>query len=129
MATPAQGIQERLTGTYGSPVDPLLSCTQNPQHVSFLEGGRRALVAHDRPVTDLEGKQRLQGTDTILSQDDQGITLRFDEESRLTEAGDLIIWVMRPALGVDGYCWGRTDWPQERCDNLRLRCPVDIPLG
>lgn len=129
-AARAEGdIFSRLTGTYGSPDDPAQACATNPEHVTFSADGSRLLIDFETPVIDYLGQDRTQAGYDVLGQDSAGVTVLLDGEQRVTDAGEPVVWIMRPTSAPDGYCWGRTDWPVMRCPHQMVRCTADPLLG
>lgn len=117
-----------LTGDYGRPFSAEYTCQKNPHHVSFSADHRRALFEWRQDIMGYDGSVRKTAEYTVLGSNSVGIIMRLDGESRLTDTGEPVVWIMRPTLGVDGYCWGRTDWPEAQCIAPHIRCP-DPELG
>ncbi len=129
VARAEDGIFSRLTGTYGSPDDPSQACATNPEHVTFSADGSRLLIDFGTPVLDYLGQDRTHAGYDVLAQDAAGVTVLLDGEERTTDAGEPVVWIMRPTTAPDGYCWGRTDWPVMRCPHRMVRCTVEPLLG
>lgn len=117
----------RLSGTFGRPFTADSDCQTNPHTVRFLQGNHRARFEWPNLVEDYEGKPRVFAEYSVQGLDGNGIIMALDGESRLTEAGEPVVWIMRPVARPDGYCWGRTDWPAARCIAVTLRCKGDAP--
>ncbi len=129
-ALPARAdLFEDLAGSYGAAFRKDLSCAVAPHRLSFSADRRRAHFQLSAPTRDYQGALRSQADYTVLGWDETGIRMQLDGETRLTEGGVPVVWILRKAAGLDGYCWGRTDWPQGRCQHLMLRCAEDLPLG
>ena len=101
----------------------------SPHTVTFDAGRSRAQFVWDHPITDFRGEERLEGRYEVLGHDDSSITMRILDETRLTEDGAPVVWIMRRVVALDGYCWGRTDWPAGRCENVTIRCPGETPIS
>ena len=117
-----------LSGTFGQLYEAEGDCQTNPHRVTFTDGNSRALFEWAGPIIDYEEKSRVIGGYGVGGVNDLGIILNLDGESRLTAEGKPVTWVMRPVMGFDGYCWGRMDWPDARCETPQIRCPA-VPLG
>jgi hypothetical protein len=128
-ASGEEDIFSRLTGTFGAAFRDDISCAVSPHDVTFAPDRSRAHFILSMPRLDYLGEVRTEAHYTVLAHDETGITMVLDGEQRLTDAGAPVVWIMRPAAGLDGYCWGRTDWPRGRCEHLMLRCAADMPLG
>lgn len=125
----AEDIFVRMTGTYGALHSTALSCRENPHHLTFSADRRRALFRMEREVTDYEGKHRREAAYSVLGHDDSSITMALDGESRRTAAGAPVIWILRIVPTIDGYCWGRTDWPPLQCNHTQIRCEDPPPAS
>lgn len=112
-----------LAGEYGMPFSPTMDCKANPHHVSFFQNNTRVRIEWQSDITDYHGQQVNWAEYTVQGATALGIAMALDGETRLTDAGAPVVWVMRPVKGFDGYCWGRTDWPDARCIAPHMRCP------
>lgn len=129
-AAPARAdIFDDLAGSYGTAFREDLSCARAPHRVSFSADRRRAHFELSSEISDYQGQPRRRADYTVLGLGAEGIEMVLDGETRLTAEGRPVIWVLRKAAGIDGYCWGRTDWPRGKCQHLNLRCKDDLPLG
>ena len=129
VALPAHAdIFDDLSGQFGKLGGPN-TCAQNPHVVTFSEDRSQAHFAWQSPIVDFRGVTRLGGSYVILSHDNQSITMRIPEETRLTEDGETVVWIMRRVAEPEGYCWGRTDWPITRCELMTVRCMPDTPIS
>lgn len=128
-AAPARAdIFDDLSGRFGSTFSPN-TCARNPHRVAFDASRSRAHFVWDQPITDFRGEERLEGSYEVLGHDDSSVTMRIEGETRLTDDGAPVIWIMRRVAALDGYCWGRTDWPAGRCENVTIRCPEVAPTS
>lgn len=118
---------QKLSGTYGMPFSPTLGCKINPHRVSFFDDNHRARFAWQSEIVGYDLKSALSGEYTVIGTNALGIVLELDSESRLTAAVKPVVWVLRPVVGLDGYCWGRTDWPDARCIATHIRCEDTPP--
>lgn len=105
------------------------SCKTNPHHIRFTSALDHAIFEWDHPVTGYDGTTKGRVVYDVLGADDRGITMRLEGETRRADDGSTVIWILRPAIGGEGYCWSRTDWPLMRCQNAQARCPDDIPTS
>ncbi len=131
LALPAQAqtIFDRMTGDWALPFTEGMTCAENPHSLTFSADRRRAFFRWTGPMINYRGEVDQAGDYTVLNHDDGGITMALEGETRVTEAGDPVVWILRPANGVDGYCWGRTDWPGGRCVALHVRCRGATPIS
>jgi len=128
-AVPARAdIFDDLSGRFGATFNPN-TCARNPHRVSFDAARSRAFFVWDHPINDFRGQERLEGSYEVLSHDADTITMRIEGETRLTEDGAPAVWIMRRVAALDGYCWGRTDWPAGRCVNVTIRCGEEAPTS
>ncbi|MCF8485680.1 MAG: hypothetical protein K9G71_10710 [Rhodobacteraceae bacterium] len=105
------------------------TCKTNPYHIRFSSAPDHAIFEWDHPVTVYDGTTKSRVVYDVLGADDRGITMRLEGETRRADDGSTVIWILRPAIGGEGYCWSRTDWPLMRCQNAQARCPDDIPTS
>ena len=128
-ATPARAdIFDDLSGRFGSTFNAH-TCAANPHSVRFDDDRRQAHFIWDHPITDFRGQERLEGTYEVLRHDADTITMQIAGETRLTDDGAPAVWIMRRVAALDGYCWGRTDWPAGRCVNVTIRCRDATPIS
>lgn len=120
---------QTLSGSYGMPFSPTMDCKTNPHRVSFFDGNRRVRFEWQSDIQNYAGNSLNWAEYSVQGITDLGIGMALDGESRLTEAGTPVVWVMRPVQGFDGYCWGRTDWPDARCIAPHIRCPNASPTS
>jgi hypothetical protein len=118
---------QTFTGSFGMPFSPTLSCKVNPHRVSFFDNNHRARFEWQSEIVGYDGRQVDFAEYTVVGIDQLGIILKLDGESRLTEAAAPVVWILRPVQGFDGYCWGRTDWPNARCIAPHTRCKDTVP--
>lgn len=57
----------------------------------------------------------------ILSTDDFALRTQLENESRLDDQGQPVVWHI-VVVDAETYCWGRDDWPQGACTPPRKRC-------
>jgi hypothetical protein len=88
------------------------SCKPNAHHIRFSSAPDHAIFEWDHPATGYDGT-----------------TMRLEGETRRADDGSTVIWILRLAIGGEGYSWSRTDWPLMRCQNAQARCPDDIPTS
>lgn len=122
-------VFDLASGTWGLIDHEDLSCAVNPHRISFSADQDRALFLWDHPMLAYDGEWRREGGYRVLSHDAQSITMALDGELRLTEAGEPVVWVLRLLAGGTRYCWGRKDWPEDRCIDRYIRCPGAVPVS
>jgi hypothetical protein len=120
-------LQSQLTGTFGMPDNPDFTCAVNPITIAFSADGRVMTSTMDASIIDYEGNVRISGDYAVRGTDAGGLALALEGESRLTAAGDPVVWVLRPT--PDGFCWGRTDWADGDCESYHVRCGDAAPLS
>ncbi len=119
-------IFSQMTGTFGVPPDevPEESCSANPVFSAFSSDRGRVQFTWAHPVPSYTGTMITAFGSTVMRFDDDSITMLRDNETRLNPAGQPVLWEMRRTTKPDGYCWHRSDWPDDaQCLQL-LRCPV-----
>jgi hypothetical protein len=123
----AQGLADTMRGSlFGSASDPAGSCAVNPHLIEFTGGRPHLLLIWDAPWTNADGEIETNRRYDLLAMDGSTFTLRDEHERQVTEAGDLPLWILRRTTQPEGYCWGRTDWPQLRCEDQQLRCDASL---
>jgi hypothetical protein len=127
MAMAESDLQAQLTGTFGMPDNPDFTCAVNPITITFSADGRVMTSTMAASIIDYEGKVRISGDYAVRGMDAGGLALALEGESRLTTAGDPVVWVLRPT--PDGFCWGRTDWADDDCESYHVRCGDAAPLS
>jgi hypothetical protein len=120
-------VMAQLTGTFGMPDNPDFTCEANPITITFSTDGTVMTSTMAEAIIDYEGKLRISGDYAVRRADSGGLALALEGESRLTDAGDPVVWVLRPT--PDGFCWGRTDWADEDCESYHVRCGEAAPLS
>jgi hypothetical protein len=128
-ATAAQDIFDQPKGTYGAPGVEGFRCSENPHRVMFSADRAESVFTWSKEMTDYAGEQRLEGRYAVLGSDDTSITMEIVGEQRRTRDGQPVVWIMRRVIDPDGYCWGRTDWSQDRCESFHVRCTGDLPVS
>ncbi len=125
----AQDIFDQLTGTYGAPGVEGMQCSDNPHRVRFSADHTVSVFRWSNEITDYAGQPRLEGRYVVHESDETSITMEIVGEQRRSRDGQPVVWIMRRVTDPDGYCWGRTDWPRDRCENLHVRCASDLPVS
>lgn len=125
LAFPARAdVFDLASGLWGLPGDAELTCALNPHRVTFSPDRARASFRWDGPMINYEGEVDQEGTYSVLDHGEDYLVLALDGESRLTQDGVPVVWIMRLRPDGSGYCWGRTDWAEEVCVDLYRRCPA-----
>jgi hypothetical protein len=120
-------VMRRLTGTFGMPDTPDFTCAANPITITFSADGLVMTSTMAQAIIDYEGRLRISGDYVVRGADAGGLALALEGESRLTDAGDPVVWVLRPT--PDGFCWGRTDWADTECASYHVRCAGAAPVS
>ena len=123
------GIFSRLEGVYGAAEDEELSCATNPHRLSFTQSPPHAVLKWKEEWVQSSGLLSDIAVYDLIQVTDTEVVMRLEGEHRRTDAGDRVIWVMRPNEDFTGYCWGRTDWPVVRCVWPQVRCPNEAPTS
>lgn len=117
-----EGLWEAVDGQNNScAVNPArLSVTRGPDHVSF-----------DWPVPFVvfDGSLRSRVDYDLAEERPDALVLRLEGETRRTDGGERVVWLLRPNPDRSQFCWGRTDWPLIRCENTYRRCPDMAPTS
>ena len=122
----AQDLTDTMRGLYGSATDPAGSCAANPHRLDFMSSPPHLLLMWKAPWTDAKGETQTDRRYDLLGMDDSTFTLRWEDDPSQTDAGRRPIWILRHTAQPEGYCWGRTDWPQMRCEDQQLRCDAPV---
>ena len=121
----AQSVFDRAAGLYGDASDPALSCAANPHELSFIDSPPHAFFTWAEPAPDAQGRMRRVDRYDLEGATDTALLLELEGSPERTADGRRPVWILR--LTVDGYCWGRQDWPLIRCERPQLRC--DRPVS
>ena len=124
LAPPAAGAQtvfDRMTGVFGS-LEGHGTCRTNPHTITFSADRTRLRATWEVPTRTYRDRFETSAEYVVVAHDDTGITVRLEDEPRMTADGRPVVWIARPITRPAGYCWGRTDWPPGRCENVRIRC-------
>lgn len=119
----------RLEGTYGVPDDPIWSCEANPATLSIIPSPPHLVFDFARPAEIYDGRTTSRTVYDLRDVTDTGIVARLEGETRLTDDGDVVVWILRPWPDYDGFCWGRTDWPLLNCVAPHIRCQDNAPTS
>jgi hypothetical protein len=122
-------VFDLATGRWGLADDVELSCAINPHDVSFSQTRSRALFRWTEPMVNYEGEPDIEGAYSILDHGADFVVMALDGESRRTDNGKPVVWIMRLIEDGARYCWGRTDWPPEDCIDRYVRCPPPQPIS
>ena len=114
-------IFDRMTGSFGLPDVIAESCAANPVFSSFSPNLGRVNFSWGRPVPSYTGAMITAYGGTVVRLDGQSLIMLRDDETRLTEAGEPVLWEMRATDNPDGYCWHRLDWDPAQCLQV-IRC-------
>lgn len=85
----------------------------NPHTITFSDDNKIANFTTMKPFKS-HGNLISFYTYNVLSNDDKSITMSLNGETRKTDSGDLVVWILF-LKGTDVYCWRRTDWKSSAC--------------
>ena len=122
----AQDLTDAMRGTYGSATDPAGSCASNPHRMDFVFNPPHLVLLWKAPWTTTQGVQEFDRRYDLLAMDVSTFTLRWEDDPGRTDTGDHPIWILRRTTQPEGYCWGRMDWPQMRCEDQQVRCDAPV---
>lgn len=114
-------VFDRLTGEFGN-LRGADTCAANPHRIRFSDDRTQAFFTWQGPMWSYRSLWEREAVYSVLSYDANGVVMRLEHESRLTDAGETVVWIARPIDRPEGYCWGRTDWPSQKCANAHVRC-------
>jgi hypothetical protein len=120
---------EEMAGPYESVDGNDNTCAANPATLSVRRGPDHVTFDWPVPFTVFDGSSRTHVAYDLLEERADALALRLEGETRLTEAGEVVIWLLRPTPDRDGFCWGRTDWPLMRCEHAYRRCADAAPTS
>lgn len=119
----AQGdLAGQMAGQYGTVNDPAYSCTENPVDLHFTDKPPHAVFTWAKSRQMFDDKMSNEAVYDFRGEVPLGLLLRLEGETRLTAAGDPVLWILRPDADLQGFCWGRPDWPVVQCVNPFRRC-------
>ncbi len=120
---------EEMEGSYES-VDGLNNtCATNPARLSVTRDPDHVTFDWPVPFTVFDGSQRTRVDYDLVEERSDALVLRLEGETRRTDAGAVVVWLLRPDAARQGFCWGRTDWPVIRCEHAYRRCPDLAPTS
>lgn len=96
------------------------SCQNNGALILFTPKIQYMIQSYDKPVT-RDGLEIIEGMAKILAYDDTSITIKYVDETRKTESGEIVVWklILRDA---NTFVWHRLDWEEHRFTAPRVRC-------
>ena len=122
----AQDLVDMMRGLYGSASDPAGACQSNPHRLDFIANPPHLFLLWQAPWTNAQGVTEYDRRYDLLASDGSTLTLRREDEPQQTAAGTRPIWILRRTTQPEGYCWGRSDWQQMRCEDPQLRCDAPV---
>ncbi len=111
-----------MTGSFGATDLAEESCAANPVFSSFSPDRGRVNFVWGRPVPSYTGAMITVYGGTVVRVDGQSLIMLRDDETRMTAAGQPVLWEMRATDAPDGYCWHRLDWDDPRQCLQLIRC-------
>ncbi|MBT0959281.1 hypothetical protein IV417_17975 [Alphaproteobacteria bacterium KMM 3653] len=126
LLTPATGAQadifDELHGSVWAFDTRLgMRCHENAHTIHFNADRTEAYFAWDTPMVNYKNEIDQDATYDVIEHDDTSITLYLHEESRVTESGSPVVWILR-LPDATTYCWDRTDWLPGQCTHVHVRC-------
>jgi len=115
-----------MRGLCGPAADPAGSCQSNPHRLDVLANPPHPLLKWNAPWTNAQGVMEYGRRYDLLASEGSTFTLRREVEPQQTDAGTRPIWILRHTTQPEVYCWGRSDWPQMRCEDQQLRCDAPV---
>jgi len=106
-------IFSKVVGTWEW-ADRVGTAESNPHTIKFVDENKAAVFSLANPIKSQDGTTKRSYTYKVLYSGEHSITMFLDGETRKTDAGDLVIWVLMLKT-PDVYCWRRTDWPPQGC--------------
>lgn len=122
----AQDVVTDMPGLYGSASDPAGSCDSNPHRLELLARPPHLFLSWEAPWINAAGETVYNRRYDVLGVDGQTFLLRNEDEQVFTDDGQRPVWILRRTSDPEGYCWGRTDWPQMHCEDQQLRCDAPV---
>lgn len=120
----AQDIFDRFEGSlWAFPERKGMQCHENPHTITFNADRTQSFFDWDRLMTTYENKLAQHATYDVIDYDETSITLYLHGESRTTDSGSPVVWILR-FPDDDTYCWDRTDWTPPLCTHLHVRCKL-----
>lgn len=95
-------------------------CSENPHYITFSPDRKTAQFRVDKPFQ-IDEKMVSEYSYTILSSEERSITMVMDGETRRTDSGDRVVWVLI-LKNPTTYAWRRTDWEPSRLTPDVARC-------
>lgn len=89
------------------------TCAKNPQTIRFSANRKTMKITWDNTHNPATYK--------ILYFDANTLTSIIDGETRVTDAGDRVIWKLK-VKDDSHFCWRRTDWPGYACTDDLEKC-------
>ncbi len=115
-------LAAKVAGQYGSVDDPAFSCAENPVDLQFTDRPPHGIFTWDTARKIHDDSLAQQAVYDLLGETRLGLLMRLEGETRRTDSGAPVVWVLRPDADFGGFCWGRADWPLVRCISPFRRC-------
>ncbi len=132
LATPGAAAAltaEEMAGEWESVDGSNNTCAANPARLSVQRGPDHVIFDWPEPFAVYDGSIRDRVDYDILEERPDALVLRLEGETRRTDDGDMVVWLLRPNAARDTFCWGRTDWPVIRCEHPYRRCADAAPTS
>jgi hypothetical protein len=98
------------------------ACGADAGTYSFPADEMTMMIMYERPSAVVGGEATDSVTYDLLEVTRNYARGRIRGETRLTAAGDAVIWDLT-LLSRDSFCWHRTDWGPDECTDELIRCP------
>jgi hypothetical protein len=104
---PPQDVFQSVTGKWAWRDKPN-QCDENPHYISFSPDRKTAYFRVAKPFEN-EGKMVSEYSYTVLYSEGATIAMLLNGETRRTDFGDRVVWVLI-LKNPTTYTWRRTDW-------------------
>jgi hypothetical protein len=129
-ATPIPALTaEEMVGNWESVDGAHNTCEANPARLTVSRNPDHVTFDWPEAFTVFDGTERSRVDYDLIEERSDALVLRLEGEVRRTEAGETVVWLLRPDQARNGFCWGRTDWPLVRCEHAYRRCADPAPTS
>jgi hypothetical protein len=117
---PDPGLFAALTaGSWG--LADAKDCEAESHRFAFSANDTRAMITYKKSFTGIDGRTKNTSDYLVLYAEANKITMYLENESRRTDAGDRVVWVLI-LESPSRYSWRRTDWKPGVATAKRVRC-------
>lgn len=122
-------MAEDMEGRYEAVDGSANTCAHNPARLTIRRTPDHLSFDWPVPMTIFDGSTSRGVTYDLLEERADALVLRLEGETRRTDGGQPVIWLLRPNPDLSGFCWGRTDWPTLHCESAYRRCEQAAPTS